>query len=74
MGGLVLFVCVCVANKICLEAQPEALPCSIEVDCGCNLTAEYGSRVSGAGDNRDIPMEEGGDIQRPVKDLKTSLE
>jgi hypothetical protein len=34
-------------------------------------TAEYGSHVSGAGDNRDIPIEEGGDIQkgtgRPTK-------
>jgi len=27
-------------------------------------TAEYGSHVSGAGDNRDIPVEEGGDIQK----------
>lgn len=27
-------------------------------------TTEYGSRVSGAGDNRDIPVEEGGDIQK----------
>ena len=27
-------------------------------------TAEYGSKVSGAGDNREIPVEEGGDIQR----------
>ena len=25
-------------------------------------TAEYGSQVSGAGDNRDIPESEGGDI------------
>jgi hypothetical protein len=34
-------------------------------------TAEYGSKVSGAGDNREIPVEEGGDIQkgtgRPTK-------
>jgi len=34
-------------------------------------TAEYGSKVSGAGDNREIPLEEGGDIQkgtgRPTK-------
>jgi hypothetical protein len=30
-----------VANKVCLEALSEALPCSIaEVDCECNLTAE----------------------------------
>ncbi|KAK4937551.1 hypothetical protein LTR10_021843 [Elasticomyces elasticus] len=27
-------------------------------------TAEYGSHVSGAGNNRDIPPEEGGDIQK----------
>ncbi|RVX75328.1 hypothetical protein B0A52_00681 [Exophiala mesophila] len=27
-------------------------------------TAEYGSKVSGAGDNREIPVEEGGGIQR----------
>ncbi|KAK5456900.1 hypothetical protein LTS15_004680 [Exophiala xenobiotica] len=27
-------------------------------------TAEYGSKVSGAGNNRDIPLEEGGDIQK----------
>ncbi len=27
-------------------------------------TAEYGSKVSGAGDNREIPFEEGGDIQK----------
>ena len=27
-------------------------------------TAEYGSKVSGAGDNREIPLEEGGDIQK----------
>lgn len=27
-------------------------------------TAEYGSHVSGAGDNRDIPVEEGGDFQK----------
>jgi len=27
-------------------------------------TAEYGSKVSGAGDNREIPVEEGGDIQK----------
>ncbi|KAI1612510.1 hypothetical protein EDD37DRAFT_648051 [Exophiala viscosa] len=27
-------------------------------------TAEYGSHVSGAGNNRDIPVEEGGDIQK----------
>ena len=27
-------------------------------------TAEYGSKVSGAGNNREIPPEEGGDIQR----------
>merc|ERR1711939_240076 len=34
-------------------------------------TAEYGSKVSGAGNNREIPPEEGGDIQkgtgRPTK-------
>ncbi|ETI24930.1 hypothetical protein G647_04300 [Cladophialophora carrionii CBS 160.54] len=34
-------------------------------------TAEYGSKVSGAGNNREIPVEEGGDIQkntgRPTK-------
>ena len=34
-------------------------------------TAEYGSKVSGAGDNREIPVEEGGDIHkgtgRPTK-------
>ena len=28
------------------------------------MSAEYGSHVSGAGDNRDIPVEEGGDIQK----------
>jgi len=27
-------------------------------------TADYGSHVSGAGNNRDIPPEEGGDIQK----------
>jgi len=27
-------------------------------------TAEYGSKVSGAGNNREIPPEEGGDIQK----------
>ena len=27
-------------------------------------TAEYGSHVSGAGNNRDIPPEEGGDVQK----------
>lgn len=27
-------------------------------------TADYGSHVSGAGDNRDISLEEGGSIQR----------
>ena len=27
-------------------------------------TAEYGSHASGVGDNRDIPVEEGGDIQK----------
>jgi hypothetical protein len=27
-------------------------------------TAEYGSKVSGAGDNREIPIEEGGGIQK----------
>jgi len=27
-------------------------------------TAEYGSHTSGAGNNRDIPLEEGGDIQK----------
>ena len=27
-------------------------------------TAEYGSHVSGAGDNRDIPIDEGGEIQK----------
>lgn len=27
-------------------------------------TAEYGSKVSGAGDNREIPEEEGGGFQR----------
>ena len=27
-------------------------------------TAEYGSKVSGAGDNREIPFEEGGDVQK----------
>ena len=27
-------------------------------------TAEYGSHVSGAGNNRDIPPQEGGDIQK----------
>lgn len=27
-------------------------------------TAEYGSHVSGAGDNRDIPESEGGDVQK----------
>ena len=27
-------------------------------------TAEYGSHVSGVGDNRDIPVEEGGGIQK----------
>lgn len=27
-------------------------------------TAEYGSHTSGAGDNRDIPESEGGDIQK----------
>jgi hypothetical protein len=27
-------------------------------------TAEYGSHVSGAGDNRDIPVEEGRDIEK----------
>jgi len=27
-------------------------------------TAEYGSKVSGAGDNREIPLEEGGGIQK----------
>ena len=34
-------------------------------------TAEYGSKTSGQGDNREIPVEEGGDIQkgtgRPTK-------
>jgi len=34
-------------------------------------TAEYGSKTSGAGDNREIPVEEGGDIHkgtgRPTK-------
>jgi len=34
-------------------------------------TAEYGSKTSGAGDNREIPEEEGGGIQkgtgRPTK-------
>ena len=31
----------CVANKVYLEALPEALPGSIaEVACGCNLPAE----------------------------------
>ncbi|EHY58604.1 hypothetical protein HRR83_007327 [Exophiala dermatitidis] len=34
-------------------------------------TAEYGSKVSGAGNNREIPPEEGGDVQkgtgRPTK-------
>ena len=27
-------------------------------------TAEYGSKVSGAGNNREIPPEEGGGVQR----------
>lgn len=27
-------------------------------------TAEYGSHVSGAGNNRDIPPSEGGDVQK----------
>lgn len=27
-------------------------------------TAEYGSKVSGAGDNREIPEEEGGGVQK----------
>ena len=27
-------------------------------------TAEYGSAVSGAGDNREIPVSEGGEIDR----------
>lgn len=27
-------------------------------------TAEYGSHVSGTGDNRDIPESEGGDVQK----------
>lgn len=27
-------------------------------------TAEYGSHTSGAGDNRDIPESEGGDVQK----------
>lgn len=27
-------------------------------------TAEYGSKVSGAGNNREIPPEEGGDVQK----------
>ncbi|KIW11348.1 hypothetical protein PV08_10648 [Exophiala spinifera] len=29
-------------------------------------TAEYGSKVSGAGNNREIPLEEGGDIVKGV--------
>jgi hypothetical protein len=41
MYGRFGIICVRMANKICLEALSEALPCSIaEVDCGCNLTAE----------------------------------
>jgi hypothetical protein len=39
--GRLDIICMCVANKIYLEALPEALPCSIaEVACGCKVPAE----------------------------------
>jgi len=55
VGGLVLFA-LCVANKIRLEAQPEALPCSIaEVDCPESPRSFSTSRSQYCGRDRGMP-------------------